>query len=154
MSLSAITAGCTEQEDAPVSFTHVKLCQMSHWFWEFWSLFSTCISSPTHSPPSPTKTNTAGKMRGQALKMLTTGKKERAVQQRIRAKAGSRAAFLTELAALCCFTANTGSEPKERLTSYRERKATMNGLDYIRMKPFDRSRLGEARLPVSVCVCV
>lgn len=40
----------------------------------------------------------------------------------------SRADFLTELAALCCFTANTGSEPKENLTACGVRDRSMNEL--------------------------
>lgn len=82
------------------------------------------VTSPTQ--PSPTKTNTAGTIGGQALKLLTMGNSRVAADK-------SQSSFLTVLGALWCFTVNTGTEPKEKHTSCRVRETRMNGLVYTRM---------------------
>lgn len=105
MSLRAVTAAWGEEKDhAHVSFSHVKMCQMSHWFggfFEHW--FSQTLKCKlAYTQPSPAKTNTAGYMQGQALKMLTTGK--RAALQQIRARAERQGQLFNRVVgALCGF---------------------------------------------------
>lgn len=132
---------------------------MSHWFWEFLEHGSPKHAGSrnlAHTQPSPTKTNTVGKMGRQVLKMFTTGKSRAAADKSQSRETGQL--FNRVLGALCCFTANTGTKPKVNTHPAEWEKLVWMDLVYIRMKPLiehDWVRQDFLCLrSVSVCVCV
>jgi len=81
--------------------------------------FKSIQAKPHPHTALPTKSNTAGRMGGQELKMLTMGNCREAADKSQSREAGQL--LNRVLRTLCCFTAKAGIKPKENNIQQRER---------------------------------